>query len=384
MRVLFATREYPPFYVGGIGKQTFFLAKYLKRKGVGVTVVSFGDPRLSSNDVIFIKPKSSIISRKHDNISEDVKIIFDIAVFTKSVKEILRSGDFDVLHVTEPYVGGFIPYEYKVTTIHSITPDELRVHMRYYETKVSEIFKRLVFYSVIGYSMDLASIVTSKTIVTPSVDTMWKLIRVYKVPRERVKFIPNGVEEPPLNEPDKRSARVILGIPEDTFMIFTTAYHVARKRLETLIKATRILKDRGVRKITVIIGGEGPFTEYLKSLAISLNVQDMVRFMGWIPDDKLPLYYKAADVFVITSEYEGGPQTMLEAGIRGIPLIVPDTPSGFMMLAHDNIHCLKFRLGDSTDLAEKIIYLINDQKFQKKLSYGAERFASMFRLGQYC
>jgi glycosyltransferase involved in cell wall biosynthesis len=299
-------------------------------------------------------------------------------MFTKSVKKILWREDYNVLHVTEPYVGGFIPYEYKVTTIHSISPDELRVHMRYYETKLSEVFKRLVFYSVIGYSMDLASIASSKIIVTPSVDTMWKLIKVYGVPREKVRFIPNGVEEPPPNEPDKRSARVILGIPEDAFIIFTTAYHVARKRLETLVKATRILKDKELKKITVIIGGEGPLTKYLKSLAVSLNVQDMVRFVGWIPDEKLPLYYKASDVFVITSEYEGGPQTMLEAGIRSIPLIVSDTSSGFMMLASEGFHCLKFKLGDPEDLAEKLITLINDQNLQKKLSYGAKRFASMF------
>jgi glycosyltransferase involved in cell wall biosynthesis len=379
MKVLLATREYPPFYVGGIGKQAFYLAKYLRRKGVEVTVVSFGDPRLGSADVVFLKPRSSIIARKHDNVFEDIKIPLDIVRYTEFCKEILRRGNYDVLHVVEPYVGGFIQYEHKVTTIHSVSLDELKVHIRYYKTGVGEILKRLVFYSIIGYSMDLVSIATSRIIVTPSIDTMWKLIRIYRVPREKVRFVPNGVEEPPSNEPDKLMARKILGISEDVFVIFTTAYHVARKRLETLVKATKVLKDKELRNIVIIIGGEGPLTEHLKRLALDLNVQDIVKFVGWIPEDKLPLYYKASDVFVITSEYEGGPQTMLEAGIRGVPLIVSDTQSGFMMIAKNNVHCLKFRLRDAADLAEKLIQLINDQSLQKKLSYGAKEFASMFR-----
>jgi|GEM_PF-904403 len=379
MRVLLATREYPPFYVGGIGKQAFYLVKYLKRKGVKVTVVSFGDPKLSSDDVVFLKPESSIIARKHNNVIEDLKIPLDIVRYTEFCKKILRCVDYDILHVVEPYVGGFIQYEHKVTTIHSVTLDELKVHIRYYKTGLSEILKRLVFYSTIGYSMDLASIATSKIIVTPSIDTMWKLIRIYRVPREKVRFVPNGVEEPPSNEPDKLTARKILGISEEVFVVFTAAYHVARKRLETLVKAAKVLKDKKLRNIVIIIGGKGPLTEYLKSLALDLNVQDIVKFVGWIPEDKLQLYYKASDVFVITSEYEGGPQTMLEEGIRGVPLIVSDTQSGFMMMAKNNVHCLKFRLGDATDLAEKIIQLINDQSLQKKLSYEAKRFASIFR-----
>jgi len=376
MKVLIATREYPPFSVGGISKHTFCLATYLKERGIKVTVVSFGDPKLSSDKVVFVEPRSSIIARKHGNIAEDAKIPLDIVRFTTFVKSVLRSGDYDILHVTEPYIGGFIPYEHKVTTIHGTSFGELKVHMKYHG---KEMFERIIFYTTIGYAMDFASITMSRAIITPSISTIWELIKVYKVSKEKIRFIPNGVEDPPLDEPDRLTARKIVGLPEDYFVIFTTAYHVARKRLETLVKATKILKDRGLKNFIIIIGGEGPLTEYLQRLAVDIGVHDVVKFVGWIPEDKLPFYYKASDIFVITSEHEGGPQTMLEAGIRGIPLIISDVLSGFMMLACDSVHCLKFRLGDSVDLADKIISLASDYNLWKKLSRGAKAFASLFR-----
>ena len=104
-----------------------------------------------------------------------------------------------------------------------------------------------------------------------------------------------------------------------------------------------------------------------------------MKFTGWIPDEKLPLYYRATDIFAVTSEYEAGPLTMLEAGIRGIPLVVSNVQSGFMMIVRDGLHCLKFTLGDPFDLAEKIMLIMNDYGLWRRLSKGAKIFASLFK-----
>jgi len=371
-----ATREYPPFIVGGVGRHTFYLTKYLRGKGVKVKVVSFGDPRLSDEDTLFVEPKSSIISRKLEGIAKDIKIPLDIARFTDSVRSALRSGEFDVLHVQEPYVGGLISYEYKVTTIHDTSFGEIRSYLKYLD---SGSLKRVIFYITAGYAMEFASIVTSRIIISPSLDVVWEMVRVYRAPRERIRLIPNGVEEPPDNEPDRLTARRLLGLPEDYFIIFTTAQHVARKRLETLVRVARVLRERNFRRFMAVIGGTGPLTGYLEKFTVDLGVQDAVKFTGWIPDKELPLYYRAADVFVVTSEYEAGPLTMLEAGIRGIPLVVADAPSGFMAIARNNVDCLKFKLGDAVDLAEKLAALGSDYGLWTELSRGARTFASAFR-----
>jgi len=348
----------------------------LRKRGVKVKVVSFGDPRLSDEDTLFIEPKSSIISRKPEGIARDVKVSLDIARFTNIVRSALRNGEFDILHVQEPYVGGLISYEYKVTTIHDTSFGEIRSYLKYLD---SSSLKRVVFYIAAGYAMEFASVATSRIIISPSPDVVWEMVRVYRAPRERIRLIPNGVEEPPDDEPDKLTARRLLGLPEDYFIIFTTAQHVARKRLETLVRATRVLRERNFRRFLAVIGGTGPLTGYLKKLTVDLGVQGVVKFTGWIPDKELPLYYRAADVFVVTSEYEAGPLTMLEAGIRGIPLVVADVPSGFMAIARNNVDCLKFKLGDAVDLAEKLVALGSDYGLWTELSRRARTFASAFR-----
>ena len=375
MKVLMVTREYPPFIVGGVSTHTYYLTKYLKKKGVNVKIVSFGDPKLSNEEVLFVKPNSSIISRESKSIVEDAKIPLDIARFTNIVKQLLRSKEYDIVHVQEPYVGGLVNYEYKITTIHDTSFGEIKSYLKYFESKS---LKRIAFYIALGYAMEYASTTTSKIIISPSLDVAWEMIKVYNIPSVKIRVIPNGIEEPPNNEPDKITARQILGIPEDFFVIFTTAQHVARKRLDILIRVAKMLKDKKYRKIMIIVGGSGPLTNYLKKLASDLGVNDIVKFTGWIPNEELPLYYRATDVFVITSEYEAGPLTMLEAGIRGIPLIVADVPSGFMAIARHSIHCLKFKSNDYVDLAEKIVSLIHDYKLWKNLSHGARKFASNF------
>jgi len=376
MKILMVTREYPPFVVGGVARHTYYLTKYLKKKGAEVKVVSFGDPKFSNEEALFIKPSSSIISRELRSIAEDIKVPLDILRFTNIIKHFLKNGEYNVVHVQEPYVGGLIRYEYKVTTIHDTSFGEIKSYVKYFE---GGSLKRIAFYIVIGYAMEFLSISTSRIIITPSPDVAWETIKVYKAPLWKIRIISNGVEEPPNGEPDKITARQILGIPEDYFIVFTSAQHVARKRLDILIRTARTLKERKLKNFIIIIGGSGPLTSYLKKLANDLEVNDVVKFVGWIPDKKLPLYYKVADVFVITSEYEAGPLTMLEAGIRGVPLIVSDVPSGFMMFARHGVHCLKFRFDDPADLAEQIISLAYDYNLWKLLSQGAKRFASNFR-----
>ena len=370
------TREYPPFTVGGVATHTYYLTKYLRKMGIHVKVVSFGNTNLGTEDTVFIEPKSSIISQEATSIARDTKIPLDIVRYTNFIKNMLREESFDIVHIQEPYVGGLISFEYKVTTIHDTSFGEIKGYLKYLN---SNSLKRIAFCIAMGYTMEFASVLTSKIIINPSIDVAWEMIKVYKVPKEKIRVVPNGIEEPSPNELDRDAAREVLDIPSDLFIVFTTAQHVGRKRIDTLIRAAKILKNRGLKGFKIVIGGKGPLTPYLKKLATELQVNDVVEFVGWIPKEKLPLYYRAADVFAITSEYEAGPITMLEAGIRGIPIIISDIPSGFAMIAKNSTHCLKFKLGDPDDLAEKILVLMNDGRFWKKLALGAKIFASAFR-----
>ena len=95
------------------------------------------------------------------------------------------------------------------------------------------------------------------------------------------------------------------------------------KNADVLIKAVAELKSEGIHLQTFIVG-DGPERERLKSLANSLNVQDLVVFTGGIVPERVPEYLERSDIFVLASETEGWPKSIAEAMAFGLICIGSD------------------------------------------------------------
>src|SRR5207248_6833614 len=77
----------------------------------------------------------------------------------------------------------------------------------------------------------------------------------------------------------------------------------------------------------LLIAGAGSRRADLEALARSLGIAEHVRFLGFVPDADLPLYYQAADCFVLpTRELEGFGLVTVEALACGTPVL--GTPVG--------------------------------------------------------
>jgi glycosyltransferase involved in cell wall biosynthesis len=95
--------------------------------------------------------------------------------------------------------------------------------------------------------------------------------------------------------------------------------------IETLLAALVDLNKE--RRYFCAIGGSGPLRSYLEERASRLGVCSHVRFVGHIPEHHLPLYYQAADLFVLpTLTHEGFGLVTVEALACGTP--VAATPAG--------------------------------------------------------
>jgi glycosyltransferase involved in cell wall biosynthesis len=96
--------------------------------------------------------------------------------------------------------------------------------------------------------------------------------------------------------------------------------------LETLIESfnqSSVLREKGL----LLIGGRGFLEDRLKAQVESANLQDAVRFLGYIAEKDLPLFYQASDFFVLpTRELEGFGLVNLEAMASGTPVL--GTPVG--------------------------------------------------------
>jgi phosphatidylinositol alpha-1,6-mannosyltransferase len=114
---------------------------------------------------------------------------------------------------------------------------------------------------------------------------------------------------------------------ENRTILLTVGRLVERKGVDQVIRALPSLVET-VPDLLYLVVGSGPMLDSWKSLAGELNVDRFVRFTGPVPHEELPLFYRAADIFVMVSRYlenkgsvEGLGLVYLEASASGIPVI---------------------------------------------------------------
>jgi glycosyltransferase involved in cell wall biosynthesis len=76
----------------------------------------------------------------------------------------------------------------------------------------------------------------------------------------------------------------------------------------------------------LMIVGQGPLEDTLKRKAVELEIADDVSFPGFRPSP-WP-FYASANLFALSSDYEGYPLVLLEAMKSGLPVVATDCPSG--------------------------------------------------------
>ena len=130
--------------------------------------------------------------------------------------------------------------------------------------------------------------------------------------------------------------------------------------VEALVKAVPLVLKQ-IPEAKFIIAGEGEQKEYLIALAKSLNVLHATRFVGWIPNDKLPKYLSSPDVYVSTSLSDSGlSAATAEAMACGLPVVVTDSGDN-QRWVEDGKNGFIVPPKDPKTLAERLIYLLRNE-----------------------
>lgn len=143
---------------------------------------------------------------------------------------------------------------------------------------------------------------------------------------DKISVIPGGVDPDVFSPGDKKSARRRLGIPDDRFIAFTVRRLSRRMGLEDLIDAAGLING-DVPGLQILIAGKGELTEELNERIRERGVGGRVRLTGFVSDEQLPDYYRAADCFLLpTVALEGFGLVILEALSCNTPVF--GTPVG--------------------------------------------------------
>lgn len=155
------------------------------------------------------------------------------------------------------------------------------------------------------------------------------LHREYKVSSDKIHVIPGGVNidkfQPRLVQ---TVARQQLGWPENRPILFTSRRLVHRTGVDKLLAAMAIIRPK-IPDVWLAIAGRGHMQESLTQQVKDLGLENNVKFLGFLPDEKLPVAYQAANLTVIPSQsFEGFGLAIVESLACGTPVMC--TPVGGM------------------------------------------------------
>ena len=186
------------------------------------------------------------------------------------------------------------------------------------------------------------------------------MVSNYKVPREKIINLDNPVD----------FSRIDISIQtnpiEQTqrFTIVTMGRLVEQKDHVTLLKAVAsVAKTHSIR---VVIMGDGPLRHKLETLAQELGINNLVEFWGFI-QHPFP-YIAAADLFVLSSKWEGFGKVLAEAMGCGTAVISTDCPYGPNEIIENGRSGLLVPVGDPEGLAEAITRLLDDPELRNRLA----------------
>lgn len=124
------------------------------------------------------------------------------------------------------------------------------------------------------------------------------------------------------------------------------------------------------------IYGEGSLLEELKSLALRLGIEKSVKFKGYVNHDFVPEVLSGFDVFCALSREESFGVAVLEASSCEIPVIVNNI-GGLKEVVEDGVTGYILDATDSSQVADKMLFLANGKEERKKLGEKGRQFVQM-------
>jgi glycosyltransferase involved in cell wall biosynthesis len=146
----------------------------------------------------------------------------------------------------------------------------------------------------------------------------WAALNLPAMVGRPVHAVPKGVDAD-LFRPDGPDMRATLGLA-GRHVVLSVGRFVPIKNMALLVDAVAQMRQTDPI-VHLVLVGEGPDRGALELQAARLGVADAVTFAGYVPQDQMPPYYRAADVFALASEFDNSPNVVLEAMACGVPVV---------------------------------------------------------------
>jgi len=319
-----------------------------KNSKTSTRVVEYGN--LADRYIIVVPDKDY----KEIRLSEKVFVygsggnnkIFQLINVYRTAKKLLKSEKFDVITVQDQYylalVGRILAKKFKIGL-------ELQIHG----------FEK---YSGLRKIIADFAIPRASAIRCVSQRLKRQLVRDFVVKEEKITVAPicSNLKSQISNLKSKK-------FKNDKFVFLTVGRLVAVKNISLQIRAMAEVVKK-YPNVELWIVGDGLERKKLELKIKNLKLQNHIKFLGWQNDtDK---FYSQADVFLLTSDYEGWGMVAVEAANYGLPIIMTDVGCAGELIENEKSG-LVIQVNNQVKLEEAMIRIINDDNLRKKLAEGA-------------
>lgn len=162
----------------------------------------------------------------------------------------------------------------------------------------------------------------------------------------------------------------------ENIIVTLSRYDIFQKRQDILIKAFHKFQKQ-YSQFKLLIYGDGKDKHKIEKLIRKLGLQDCVILAGYT--DKVKEVIKRAKFFVLSSDFEGIPNALIEAMSVGIPCISTDcSPGGASLLITDGVNGGLVPKGDINALYKKMCYFVKEWELTDKMGYEGQKIIKRF------
>ncbi len=177
------------------------------------------------------------------------------------------------------------------------------------------------------------------------------------LPNDKFVWIPSGIDPGEFSFPPREA--------DATPLIVSVARFHPVKRHRDIIEALERLSERGIDHRSVFTG-EGPQLSKVRALASERGLSDAVAFPGELSQEELRSLLGGADIFVLVSDWEGLPRSVMEAMAAGLPVVGTDV-NGINELVVNGETGLLVPPRDAEALANALARLLQDRGMRVKM-----------------
>jgi glycosyltransferase involved in cell wall biosynthesis len=185
----------------------------------------------------------------------------------------------------------------------------------------------------------------------------------FGVDHERIRLVPNWINLDRFRTRDRATSRNELGIKAGKRVILFVHQLSQPKGAYRLPEIAASVRNRFPDVLFIIVGGPGTHNDasaFLADEIVRKDLGDVVRLEGGVPNEDVPGYYAAADVFIMPSESEGFPVVLLEAMASGVPFVVTDGGGPVADMLTPRQRSFMVSAGDVDGFCNKLMDLLSD------------------------